>query len=183
MSNIDELIARYGGAGNVRLDIGCGFVKPPGFLGMDNCVGEASQIRNEANAPDIVIDLNHAQWPLPDASCCEVRSSHFLEHSHLDHVFQESARVLVDGGVFAFTVPYANSAEGMFPGHAIFLTETFFHENLMFQKLFRIESESFKQSPAYEAMSDVAKALFPFDVARKVLFNCCNEMTIVARKR
>jgi hypothetical protein len=106
----------------LRIDLGCGFCKPPGVIGFDNLEGIATQVVNGANAPDVFMDLNCDPLPLRDSTCSEVRASHFLEHSALDHVISESYRVLKPDGHFNFAVPYANSADGIYPGHLILLT-------------------------------------------------------------
>src|SRR6266566_2943809 len=153
--DIKALLLKYADAsGRVRIDLGCGYYKPASFIGIDNLAGAAAQISDNANLPDILMDLNQFQMPLPDGCCIEVRSSHFLEHSNLDHIFGEVHRLLDADGVFLFTVPYANSAEGMYPGHSIFLTEKFFHKNLRFQSLFRIVNEQYKPSEDYEALPE-----------------------------
>ncbi len=182
-SSIDELIAAKSDGGSVRLDLGCGYVKPPGFIGLDNLFGERAQIRDESNGPDILIDLNEQPLPFPDNSCSEVRASHFLEHSVLDHIFDETFRVLKPSGRFLFIVPYANSAEGMYPGHEIFLTERFFHNNLNFQSKFAIERETFDPTDYYKRLPWFVRRLFPFERARMLLFNACWQMSIEARPK
>ena len=182
--NIDELIQHYDSRGQgLRVDLGSGYYKPKGFIGIDDFRGAAKQIQNNANLPDIMMNLNQLPTPLPDNSCIEVRCSHFLEHSHIPHVLSEVHRLLRPAGTFLFTVPYANSAEGMYPGHSIFLTELWFHNNVQFQDLFVILKEEFKPSHYYDELPSSLKSLLPFDVARKFLFNVCNEMTIWARPR
>lgn len=182
-SSVSELIKSIG-HGDVRLDLGCGFYKPPGYIGLDNLIGERAQVRNDENGPDILMDLNNRPLPFPDGSCAEVRSSHFLEHSNLDHIIDESFRVLRPGGAFNFTVPYANSAEGMYPGHSLFLTERWFHENLNFQRKFKIESERYDPSSSWKRLPLLVRALIPFHIARTFLFNACWQMTLqcVAKK-
>ena len=170
-------------SGGLRIDLGCGFVKPPGFIGLDNLIGQAVQDVDPHNGPDILIDLNVEPLPFPDGSCVEARSSHFLEHSNLDHVVSEVHRVLAPGALFLFAVPYANSAEGMFPGHSIFLTEKFFRLNRTFQDRFEILEERFRPSDEYLTLPWVVRKLLPFKYARRFLFNACAEMTIVARRR
>jgi predicted SAM-dependent methyltransferase len=111
----------------LRLDLGCGYYKPAGFVGLDNMVGFATQNENIENLPDILIDLNNEVLPFAPDSCCEVRASHFLEHSNVPHIIDEVFRVLAPDGTFTIVVPYANSAEGMYPGHNIFFTEKWFY--------------------------------------------------------
>ena len=180
-SSIEDLIGAADPKGSgLRIDLGCGFTKPPGFIGFDNLEGAAAQLEDRSNVPDVLMDLNRYPLPLPDNSCREVRSSHFMEHSLLDHVIFEVFRVLKPKGRFIFTVPYANSAEGMYPGHLIFLTEKFFHHNMRFLALFRILNEEYKRSPEYDQLPTKIKDLFPFEIARKMLYNACIEMTITA---
>jgi SAM-dependent methyltransferase len=181
-SSIEEIVAA-GAESGLRLDLGCGYVKPEGFIGLDNLEGEGAQIVDAANAPDVLMDLNRSPLPFPDNSCVEVRSSHFLEHSNLDHVINESHRVLKPEGLFMFAVPYANSAEGLYPGHAIFLTEKWFRENLNFQDKFELVGEEYTPSDDWLALPALVRRLIPFDFARRHLFNACRQMTLRARPR
>jgi len=175
---IDDIINAYMNDG-LKLDIGCGFYKPVGYIGIDNLEGAATQIENQNNLPDIFMDLNKDSIPFEDNSIDEIRSSHFLEHSNLDHIFAESYRVLKSDGVFLFTVPYANSAEGLYPGHNIFLTEKWFYNNIGFQEKFEIIKEKYDASEDYRA--SIIRFLIPFRIARKFLFNSCWQMTITCR--
>ena len=182
--SIDELVAaRRGPDGLLRLDLGCGYVKPDGFIGLDDLSGATSQIPDAANPPDVFIDLNRRRYPFPDESCDEIRASHFLEHSEITHVWEEVHRLLRPGGTFFFVVPYANSAEGMFPGHLTFLTERFFEQNLAFRELFRTVRIEWDASDVWDRVPDALKEQLPFDVARQVLFNVCNQMRYWATPR
>ena len=83
----------------LRLDLGCGSSKKPGFVGLDL-------------SPDADIQWD-IRWGLPfdDNSVIEIRSDHFLEHLELPvvvEVLRECRRVLVLGGVLNFTVPHIN---------------------------------------------------------------------------
>lgn len=122
----------------IKLDIGCGENKQPGFVGMD--------IRESAGV-EIVHNLEQFPWPLPDESVSMATASHVLEHitptstdprlvGLIDlladkkvisdkeiekyigeyEVFgtfmtfmDEVWRILKPGGRFAFVVPYAGS--------------------------------------------------------------------------
>src|SRR6476646_2390261 len=117
-SSLEELLAAHR---PLRLDLGCGWVKEPGYVGLD-----------------VFLALNADPYPFADGSVAEVRSRHFLEHSLLDHVFHEAYRLLRPGGRFVAIVPYANSADGMAPGHNVFLTERFFERNPSFQAKFAV---------------------------------------------
>jgi SAM-dependent methyltransferase len=176
-NTLSDLYQFYGG-GSYRLDLGCGYVKPTGFIGIDNFSGEATQIPNSANMPDIIMDLNLNKLPFPNDSCEEIRSSHFLEHSQVMHIISESHRVLRPGGLFMFAIPYANSAEGMYPGHYQFLTEKWFYENISFNEKFRIEREEYFPSKYWLELPKIIRLLFPFNFARKFFFNACCQMIL-----
>jgi len=175
--SLEDLYKAYGDGG-FRIDLGCGYVKPPGFIGIDNLSGEATQIPNADNEPDILMNLDVGRLPFSDNSCVEVRSSHFLEHSQLSHIINESFRVLRPGGTFLFAIPYANSAEGMYPGHLVFLTEKWFYENINFQEKFKIEREQYFPSSYWLALPRIVRWLVPFEFARKFLFNACWQMMV-----
>jgi len=151
--DLQQLREKFNVDGLLRLDLGCGYYKPVGFVGIDNLCGESTQLKNVENYPDILMDLNTFRIPFEDGSCIEIRSSHFLEHSNLDHIIDESFRLLKPQGKFNFTVPYASSAEGMYPGHHIFLTERWFEENINFQSKFKITKISYKPSSYWQGLS------------------------------
>ena len=65
----------------LKLDLGCGYYKPVGFIGVDNMVGHFSQIENQGNFPDILMDLNREKIPFEDSTCIEIRASHFRAFS------------------------------------------------------------------------------------------------------
>lgn len=183
-TSLEQLLSAHGGPdGGVLLDLGCGYVKPDGFIGVDDLSGAEAQVVDDERGPDVFLDLNSDPLPFGVDSCDEVRSSHFLEHSDLDHIFEQVFRVLRPGGTFLFVVPYANSAQGMFPGHHIFLTEQFFHDNLHFQRRFRIVKEHFDPSPVWHSLPRAVKLVLPFEKARLLLFNVCHQMTIWATPR
>lgn len=179
--SLDKIYNRYGGLGELKLDIGCGFNKSPGYIGLDNLSGKAAQYENNTSAPEILINLHSEQFPIPSSSCKEVLTCHYLEHANVDHTIIESHRVLKSGGIFKIIVPYANSAEGMYPGHTIFFTEKWFYLNITFQKHFTIEKLEFKESDYWQNASAKIKDMFSFDQARIFLFNACSEMTLTAR--
>tara|TARA_R110000868_G_scaffold267_1_gene2317 strand:+ start:464 stop:961 length:498 start_codon:yes stop_codon:yes gene_type:complete len=89
----------------IRLDIGCGASKHPGFVGIDKL---------DLPGVDIVHDLEQTPWPLEDEVALTALASHILEHINpangifLD-VMNEIWRVLKYDGQFAFVVPYAGS--------------------------------------------------------------------------
>jgi predicted SAM-dependent methyltransferase len=89
----------------LRLDLGCGSFKRPGFVGIDLLT-----------TADIQWDI---RWGLPfeDNSITEIRSDHFFEHLELPDlvdVLQECRRVLASGGVLDFTVPHLDPYLGAY---------------------------------------------------------------------
>jgi len=177
-SSIQDILSKN--ENELRLDLGCGFSKPEGFIGIDNLVGKATQIVSE-NHPDILMDLNNDPIPFPDESCVEIRSSHFLEHSNLSWIIDESHRMLKKNAIFLFAVPYANSAEGMYPGHSQFLTEKWFFENINFQNKFHIVNIEY--FPSLYWQKSLARFFIPFGFARIFLFNACWQMIVRCVKR
>ena len=99
----------------IRLDIGCGPDKRPGFVGLD--VSRHADIRWDV------------RWgiPLPDESVSEIRSDHCFEHLDiLDvvHALKECHRVLKPDGKLDFTVPHFDPyLEAYLRGDATFLAE------------------------------------------------------------
>lgn len=94
--NLDE-------ASGMRLDIGCGGNKQPGFVGMD-C--------RPLDGVDIVHNLEDFPWPLPDECCWAVVGSHIIEHIKpwftIDF-FNELWRITKPGGQLILATPYAGS--------------------------------------------------------------------------
>ena len=87
----------------ILLDVGCGFNKQPGYMGMD---------KRPVDGVDIVHDAEYFPWPLDDECCSVVVMSHLIEHIkpwlQLD-IMNESWRVLEAGGFLFIATPYATS--------------------------------------------------------------------------
>jgi len=99
----------------------------------------------------------------------------------MGHILRESYRVLKPGGTFTAIVPYANSAEGLYPGHTLFLTEKWFHENIYFKEHFTILDEEYYPSSTYETLPFFIRLLLPFRYARLFLFNACWQMKLTCK--
>lgn len=89
----------------IRVDLGCGSNKQPGFVGID--------IRPLPGV-DIVQDLEQFPWPLPDESVSFMVSSHVVEHINPARgiflkFMDECWRILKPGGKFLIATPYAGS--------------------------------------------------------------------------
>jgi hypothetical protein len=84
----------------LKLDLGCGKNKQPGFHGVDVL---------KFDGVDTVLDLSSGSWPWADNSIDEVHSSHFVEHLESPqrvHFFNELYRVLRDGAKATIIVPH-----------------------------------------------------------------------------
>jgi SAM-dependent methyltransferase len=181
--SLDDLKAAFGNR-DFQVDLGCGYYKPAGFIGIDSGLNFSNQTANEANAPDISMDLDRNDIPLPDNSCAVVRASHFLEHSsNIDHILFEAHRLLKPDGRFVIIVPYANSAEGMFPGHQIFLSEIWFRQHVHFVNNFEIVDERYDASKCWQALPLLVRCLIPFSFARRFFFNACCQMELQCRPK
>jgi len=108
----------------VRLDIGCGSNKQPGFVGIDML---------DLPGVDIVWDLETTPWPLPDECVTTAIASHVLEHIDphkgvFINVMDEIWRVVKPRGQFAFVVPHASShGYAQDPTHCNMINETTMH--------------------------------------------------------
>lgn len=88
--------------GSLKLDIGCGQNKAPGFTGIDRMEGA-----------DIQRDLLDLPWPFEPESVDEARASHVMEHfwgEEQIRIVEEVYRVLKFGSTFTIIVPYWNSS-------------------------------------------------------------------------
>lgn len=83
----------------LKLDLGCGKNKQPGFIGVDS---------REFEGVDKVYDLR-LKWPWKESSVEEVHCSHFIEHLDSDariHFVNELYRVLHPAGKATIIVPH-----------------------------------------------------------------------------
>lgn len=84
----------------IKLDIGCGPNKRPGYLGVD---------RFRFSGVDFVCDLGKDKLPCGDNTVEEIHASHFLEHLNAEervYLMNEAYRVLERGGKFIIICPY-----------------------------------------------------------------------------
>ncbi|WMW81638.1 hypothetical protein RF679_05000 [Undibacterium cyanobacteriorum] len=92
-------------ATTIKLNLGCGFNKLPGFVNVD---------KFDACAPDVVVDLEVLPWPFADNSVSEVLLSHVLEHlgasvDVFQGIIQELYRVCCHDAVIKIYVPHPRS--------------------------------------------------------------------------
>lgn len=86
--------------GRVRLNLGCGQSKLPGYVNVD-----------KFGDPDVKHDLEHLPWPFADDSVEEIRMTHVLEHLGRDpdvflDIFKELYRVSAPGCRIYIVVPH-----------------------------------------------------------------------------
>lgn len=85
-------------APELKLDMGCGRNKQPGFIGVDLYSPDA----------DIKLDLFKFPWPWKDGEVSEIFASHFIEHIPANlrwPFFEECWRILKVGGIMRIFVP------------------------------------------------------------------------------
>lgn len=103
----------------MKIDLGCGTKKIPGFTGVDLW---------EGNNPDIVADIMMPIEGLAPGCADEVICWHVMEHLGNEgwtHVFKEIRRLLIVGGKFEVRVPHPSSEDSMILGHIHVLTPLF----------------------------------------------------------
>jgi len=102
-------------AERLRVDLGCGNAKRPGYVGLDYVEGDDV---------DHVLDLTTDRYPFDDGTVEAVFSAHFLEHiDEPNHVFGEIGRICADGALIEFYTPYAWTNEAWLYGHVHGITE------------------------------------------------------------
>jgi hypothetical protein len=88
--------------GPLRLDLGCGPNKAPGFVGVD--------VRSFPGV-DVVLDLR-GKWPWQDGTVDELYCSHFVEHLDGDeriHFVNEAYRIMKVGAKATIITPHWGS--------------------------------------------------------------------------
>lgn len=87
----------------IFLDVGCGFNKQTGWIGMD---------KRAVEGVDIMHDAEFFPWPIDDEACAVILLSHLIEHIkpwlQIDFI-NECWRVLEPDGKLVITTPYATS--------------------------------------------------------------------------
>lgn len=87
----------------IKLDLGCGFNKQPGFVGMD---------KRKVEGVDIVHDAEVFPYPLPDECCSTILCSHLIEHIKpwlMIDLFNELWRIMKVDGQLMISMPYGVS--------------------------------------------------------------------------
>jgi hypothetical protein len=105
--------------GLLKIDVGCGTNKRPGFLGVDIMEGA-----------DYRCDIAEEALPFADNSVTHLFSSHCLEHirpDRLGHVFREFTRVVADDGLLELWHPHALHRDAFIFDHKTYLTEEHYY--------------------------------------------------------
>jgi SAM-dependent methyltransferase len=87
----------------IKLDVGCGSNKQPGYVGMD---------KRKVEGVDIVHDAEVFPYPLPDGCCSTILLSHLIEHIKpwlMIDLMDELWRLAKVGGQLLISTPYAGS--------------------------------------------------------------------------
>ncbi|KZE88032.1 methyltransferase domain-containing protein [Chromobacterium subtsugae] len=89
----------------LKLNLGCGHDRRPGFLNVDS---------QAACHPDLVADLEQFPWPWDDNSVDEILMSHVLEHLGASSatylgIIKELYRVCAPGALVTIIVPHPRS--------------------------------------------------------------------------
>lgn len=93
----------------LRLNIGSGRQRLPGFLSVDN--------NDNAGEIDVAHDLDRLPWPFEEGSVAEVVMDHSLEHlEDTIGVIQELYRICADGARIEIRAPHFSCA-WFHPGH------------------------------------------------------------------
>jgi SAM-dependent methyltransferase len=91
------------------LDVGCGYKKLPGTIGIDLTCG------------DVIHDLNKFPYPFKAKSFDKIYSRHCLEHlEYFEEVVDEFYRLLKDKGMMEIIVPYFAGFGAHHPTHKRF---------------------------------------------------------------
>lgn len=158
--------------GGIKLDLGCGARKRPGYMGLD---------RAALPGVDIVCDIEKG-IPLKDNSVEAVYSNYFLEHvGDLIFLFQELYRVCSDGARIELVVPYYASINAFKdPTHRSFFTEEtfeYFSGEKWYGSDYKINT-NFKVLEINYSYSNLIKWL-PFKkYLRRYLFNVVGAMEV-----
>lgn len=101
-NNIEEFIKQNAA---IKIDIGCGQNKQPGFFGIDY---------TDYPGVDLVWNVEKTPWPIPPECASMCIASHLIEHINPHggvflRFMDEVWRVLKPNGQFAIALPYAGS--------------------------------------------------------------------------
>lgn len=161
----------------MKLNLGCGKNKIPGYLGVDI---------SKTNATDIIHDLNKFPYPFKANSVDEILMDNVLEHL-IDTVavMEELHRISKNSAIIRIYVPYAKS-DGAFtdPTHKRFFTEQSFKYfsdknrlNYYSKARFEIKRNKLIQKINKNDLKYFLRQFIPFkSILRHFLFNIYDEI-------
>lgn len=123
ITNLSEPSMNSNGSSNksneLRLDIGCGFNKKNGYIGLD---------RSKDVGADYVLDIEKDTFPFETSSVSEIHCAHLVEHlSDLITFMNECHRVLKPGGTLTILAPYYTAIQAsQDPTHVRYINEKTF---------------------------------------------------------
>jgi len=92
----------------LKLDLGCGPNKQPGFIGVDS--RNFPGVDNVLDLAEFYVDTQrYKPWPWEDSSVEYIHASHVLEHFTAPqrmHIFNEMYRVLIPNGKATIVTPW-----------------------------------------------------------------------------
>jgi predicted SAM-dependent methyltransferase len=96
----------------LAIDIGCGWAKRPGFVGVD---------KDAVPEVDHRVDVEREPLPFADRSVGTIFTSHCLEHlADQALIYREMSRVAVNGATLEIWTPYAWTDEAFIYTHRTF---------------------------------------------------------------
>lgn len=104
----------------MKIDLGCGRNKKPGYIGIDSC----KEVK-----PDIVCKLGIEKLPFEDNSVTHVYSNHFIEHLYdheIEYLLYELYRVCKNGAIIKIRCPHQMSPVAAQIGHKHMISENTF---------------------------------------------------------
>ncbi len=109
----------------LAIDIGCGYAKREGFIGVDKDAVPGGEHR---------VDVEREPLPFADRSVGTIFTSHCLEHlADQALIFHEMSRVATNGATLEIWTPYAWTDEAFIYTHRTFFTELhYLHPCVMF---------------------------------------------------
>jgi hypothetical protein len=155
-------------AEGIRIDIGCGYAKRAGHVGVD---------KDAVPGVDHVVDVEHAPLPFTDRSVEAIFSSHCLEHlADQALIFHEMSRVAQNGAALEIWTPYAWTDEAFIYTHRTFFTELhYLHPCVMFPDHWKDilgatwQLREFQFVVSEEVQADLARNGVDLDFALKYL--------------
>ncbi len=187
MANSNNVLKKSNGSiaqsNGLRLDIGCGFNKKNGFIGID---------RSKEVGADYVLDIEKEPIPFDDSTVTEIHCAHLVEHlPDLISFMNECHRVLTPCGTMTILAPYYTAIQAsQDPTHVRYINERtfcYFTDEYLGNGAtfdYGISSKFAIESTSYTYINLWAKPWIPIRVrrwARHHLFNVAVDITVIMK--